>query len=246
MNELNLKGGILIIGSLLWQDYLKNEGDNIRKNWRNRNLILDDKIMVKVPIRYGRISQSGIRTMTFSNSCKRNKLGTGYFVPFRKNLLETFDDLIEEAKELSKAEGMNGRLLSKERGTQNIWCSISLLFNPNSVGKEKKAAILKKWGSEIANQGILDPNTFKIGREKSCIDKDGRLNINWLEPVDKRAMQTLNEYDIVIATATKPINYPSINELAENVKNETERYYFIENYKVGITTFQDLQVMNKL
>lgn len=32
--EIDLKGGVLIIGSLLWQDYLDKPGDDIRKNWR--------------------------------------------------------------------------------------------------------------------------------------------------------------------------------------------------------------------
>jgi hypothetical protein len=250
MNELNLKGGVLIIGSLLWQDHLEQERDDIRKNWRNNNLILDNKIMVKVPIRYGRSSQSKnnpqstITTMIFSNSCKKNNLGTGYFVPFKKNLLATFKDLMEEANALSVAEGMRGKLL---KGNP-IWCSISLLFNPNTVEEEKKVAIEKKWRGELAKEGVLNPDDFKVKREKACIDKDGILNIDWFKPVDVREMKTLNEYDIVIATATvpKPKKYPSIDELVGNVRTETERYYFIKNYIAGITTFQDIKVLNKL
>ena len=255
MEDINLKGGVLIIGSLLWQKHLKSEDeDNIREDWRENNLLLDQKIMVKVPIRYGRCSQSktntqsGIYTMVFSNSCEKNKLGTGYFVPFKK-LLATFDDIIKEAGELSVAEGMPaGRLLSKESGTQNVWCSIGLLFNPNTVEKKEKAAIIEKWSSKIASQGTLTPKDFKVGRERTCIDKDGTLNFDWIKPVDKRQTETLNDYDIILVTATapKPKSYPSIDELVKNVERETERYYFIENYKAGITTFQDLRVLNKL
>lgn len=79
-----LKSGVIIIGSLLWQDYLEREGDNIRLNWRNSNLDMENKIPVKVPIRYGRISEkSGIPTMIYSNRMK-NKPGFGYVVPFHK------------------------------------------------------------------------------------------------------------------------------------------------------------------
>lgn len=60
----NLKGGVLIIGSLLWQDYLNKLGDDIRKTWRVKHLLVDSKIMISVPIRYGRYSDISV-TSTF-------------------------------------------------------------------------------------------------------------------------------------------------------------------------------------
>ena len=245
--KLNLKGGVLIIGSLLWQDHLKNEKkDNVRKLWRDRHLLLDHKIMVKVPIRYGRLSNSDIYTMTFSNSCRTAKQGTGFFVPFKQTLLTTFADLMNEVKETSIAEGMKGKLLSKESGSENIWCCMGLLTNPKTVIMETEKALITQWRENVSEQGTLDISQFKIGREKPCIDKSGRLSLNWLSPVDKKDAEILNGYDIVIATATKPTKYPSIKELSEKVKADTKRYYFIQNYKFGITTFQDIQVLNKV
>jgi hypothetical protein len=245
--KINLKGGVLIIGSLLWQDHLDNEkNDNVRKLWRDRHLLLDHKIMVKVPIRYGRLSNSDIYTMTFSNSCRATKQGTGFFVPFKQTPLKTFADLMNEVKETSIAEGMKGKLLSKERGTENIWCCMGLLTNPKTVIKETEKALVTQWSEKISEQGTLDISQFKIGREKPCIDKNGKLSLNWLSPVDKKDAEILNSYDLVIATATKPTKYPSIKELSEKVKADTTRYYFIQNYKFGITTFQDIQVLNKV
>lgn len=245
--NLNLKGGVLIIGSLLWQDHLDNDKkDNVRKLWRDRHLLINHKIMVKAPIRYGRLSKSDIYTMTFSNSCKATKQGTGFFVPFKKTPLLTFADLMNEAKETSIAEGMKGKLLSKESGTGNVWCSMVLLINPKTVTTDKKRELIKSWNAKITQEGALDISRFKIGRERPCIDKSGQLNLTWFLPVDNRDAEILNSYDIVIATATKPTKYPSIRELSQKVKADTTRYYFIQNYKHGITTFQDIQVLNKL
>jgi hypothetical protein len=247
--NLNLKGGVLIIGSLLWQDHLKNENeDNIRKLWRDRHLLLDHKIMVKVPIRYGRLSDSNIYTMTFSNSCKTARQGTAFFVPFKKTPLSTFEDLMGEVRETSIAEGMKGNFISKERGTQNIWCCMGIMTNPKTVGREKERELITEWSAEIAKQGSLDISLFRNGTEKPCINQNGKLNLNWLSPVDKRDSDILNSYDFVIATATatKPKDYPNIKKLSENVKADTTRYYFIQNYKFGITTFQDINVLNKV
>lgn len=53
-----LKGGVLIIGSLLWQDSSTDvPGDNLRKRWRTEHLDMNHKVAVKVPIRYGRYSR---------------------------------------------------------------------------------------------------------------------------------------------------------------------------------------------
>ena len=46
--------GILVIGSLIWDDKPH------RENWRTSHLNMDNKIFVKVPIRYGRKSGSSI------------------------------------------------------------------------------------------------------------------------------------------------------------------------------------------
>jgi hypothetical protein len=39
-----MKGGALIIGSLFWQDYLNEVGDDIRKNWRSQRLKMGEPI----------------------------------------------------------------------------------------------------------------------------------------------------------------------------------------------------------
>lgn len=244
--NLNIKGGVLIIGSLLWQDQSKKgKEDNVRKLWRDRHLLIDHKIMVKVPIRYGRLSND-IYTMVFSNNCAKNKNGTGYFVPFKKTPLSTFNDLIIEAKAVSVAEGMNGKFLSKEKGTENIWCVLGILINPETINREKEKLLISKWSEIINSQGCFITKDFKQGKEKSCLNKFGKLNINWPTPLDERNAIILNSYDFIIATGIKPTDYPNVNDLKVKVKADKTRSYFIENYNSGITTFQDIEVINKL
>jgi len=245
--NINFKGGVLIIGSLLWQNHLKNENeDNIRKLWRDRNLLMNHRIMVKTPIRYGRLSENdNIYTMVFSNACAKRKKGTGYFIPFKKNPFSNFNDILKEAKEVSIAEGMKGKFVSKEKGTKKVWCVLGILTNPK-ISEEHEQTLLIQWTNTIDSQGSFDPNDFKQGREKSCLNKSGKLNIDWPVSLDKRNNDILNSYDFIIATGTKPTDYPNIETLKENVIDDKSRYYFIENYNSGITTFQDIEVINKL
>src|SRR5579859_4459736 len=52
--------GVLIVGSLLWED------TNERQVWRESHLALDDKVFVRVPIRYGRRSRKRGNTFTMT------------------------------------------------------------------------------------------------------------------------------------------------------------------------------------
>src|SRR4030042_1351843 len=98
---MTLNGGVIIIGSLLW--------DEKRKSWRNERLSENEKISVYLPIRYGRQSESrhNTYTMVFSNACysKQYGLGTGWIIPI-KTKIHTFIDLETEARKMGIAEGL--------------------------------------------------------------------------------------------------------------------------------------------
>lgn len=240
----NLRGGVLIIGSLLWQDHLYPEKkDNIRHVWRDKHLNIGNKIMVKVPIRYGRLSRSNIYTMVFSDECNENKLGTGYIVPLNPNATNTLDDLKTEAEALSTAEGMRSKLLSKTSHDNRTWCILSILFNPQTVKNEVQDLILTAWTKWISDAGDYKSEEFSLDSESPSILQNGLLNIQWPKPVHpKRSI----DLDFILATTTLPTKYPNVHQLAENVRNDNSRYYFINNFINGITTFQDLQVLNHL
>ena len=129
---MRLNGGVIIIGSLLWQhDLCPAKSDNVRRSWRNTALILDEKILVKLPIRYGRYSKGSIYTMVFSTRCeKTQRLGTGHVIPFKNNSIEHLDVLICEARMMSKAEGMEGKFIG---GTNQIWATMGILINKHKV-----------------------------------------------------------------------------------------------------------------
>ncbi|MBA4301952.1 MAG: hypothetical protein C0433_17890, partial [Cyclobacterium sp.] len=128
-----MKVGILIIGSLLWSND-NNPNDNIRKIWRDENLIIKDKIHVKVPIRYERISKNNITTMIFSNSMKK-KEGLGYIVPIKKNITNS-EELEKEIQDLSSAEGLKGNITGN-------WGTICYLKNKAKLSNNDRKIIDK-------------------------------------------------------------------------------------------------------
>jgi hypothetical protein len=239
-NKMNLKGGVLIIGSLLWQDHLDSQNDQIRLSWRTEHLEMENKIPVNVPIRYGRKSQrSGVYTMTFSNSCPVQ--GSAFFVPF-KTMINSFEFLNEKAVALSMAEGMRGNLIG---GRQDVWSVVGMLFNPK-IDKEIQNEILEQWEGVLINEFTFNPDLFKVGNESTCINKNGILNFAWPTTVTELDAARFNEFDFLLATATKPTDYPDNETLFNNVKDDIARCYFRSNNRAGITTFQDSDILTRL
>ncbi|HEX8289660.1 MAG TPA: hypothetical protein VF556_16875 [Pyrinomonadaceae bacterium] len=245
----NLKGGVLIIGSLLWQDYVRRKSNTIRLDWRNNHLELKSAIGVKTPIRYGRISGGGVYTMTFANSCRGKNLGTGFVVPFRNNPITNFTQLRDEARELARAEGMDRTFISSI--DRNPWCVLGILFNKKKKSKANITAVSNWWEKQLIQDedySRFQSADFGLGKEKTCILSNGVLNIPWVVPIKSQDKKELGEYDFVIATATLPTRdkYPSIKKLVSAVERDTDRRYFLRNYERGITTFQDERVNAKL
>jgi len=231
-----LKSGLIIIGSLLWQDYLEKEGDNIRLNWINSNLDFDNRIQIKIPIRYGRISESEIPTMVFFNRMKK-KLGFGYVIPFKK-LINNIEELTCETVALSTAEGMKGNFVRS-------WGVLTYLLNKNKVTTEHKKEIVSFFVKRKNSK--FDMNEYKIRPEKSCVTKSLKLDIDWIEPILKSDTEKLNSFDFLLATATKPKNkLLTFEEIANGIKSDSKRKYFINNLSNGIITNQDFDISKLL
>jgi hypothetical protein len=248
---MQLKGGVIIIGSLLWQDDLEMD-DGVRYNWRNNSLNLDEKILVKLPIRYGRYSNGNIYTMVFSTGCERAKrLGTGYVVPFKNNPIEDLDILIQEARVMARAEGMKCKFVG---GKNPIWASMGILINKKRVDQKTYGRIISRWANEFKTDGGgKDTSEYRVGKEKLSINQKGELKIQWPESVDRNEEPRIKETDFLIAASTKPkyqqqgiTKYPSPIEIANSVNNDSERCYFLRNFHHRITTFQDNSVINLL
>jgi hypothetical protein len=231
-----LKGGVIIIGSLLW------DTDPDREKWREVNLCSESRFQVYLPIRYGRCSRTrkNTYTMVFSNRCYSNRygLGTGWILPIRSEI-NSFENLKAEAQKMGEAEGL-GEVLFKS------WGSIALLVNPN---KEIDNSIIMKWGEHMVG-GLSNHNLFteKLMSEKACIDGNGLLQIRW--PKEASPQNRIEKLDLLIATAVVPTlikgRYPTAYKIAGAMENSEYYDYFQNNVKNNITTFQDERIIERI
>ena len=234
---MNLRGGVIIIGSLLWDN-------NSRKSWRDNHLSLEDKFQVYLPIRYGRLScgrkRKNTYTMVFSNECgDKDMLGKGWVIPI-KSKIDSPEALETEARAMGEAEGFSGPLCTS-------WGSVALLLNPK---KEIPKEIKEKW-VELLSSNKEDlkclVNTH-IDGEKPVIDSNGVLNIDW--PKEVCPNNDIDKYDLLIATVTKPTldkgKYATPKQITDEMNNTGYYKYFYKNRENGITTFQDSDILQNI
>lgn len=156
---MQLKVGILIIGSLYW------DGRGNRDSWRRTRLNMTAESAVNVPIRYGRLSQSGTYTMVFAPACPP---GQAKVVPCARNV-SCLKDLSTEAKWLWAAEVR--AVPESEAGlgdsVAKSWGCVGLLPNPDS---KISKSFLAEWREFVAR----DPEY--AANEARCINENGYFN----------------------------------------------------------------------
>lgn len=229
MVDQKLRCGILIIGSLYWQDDLK-PGDRIRKKWRQKYLSMNKAIDVKVPIRYGRLSGNEEQgdltyTMIIDNSLPKDRYGTAKAVPIIEETI-TFSELFDFVRATSKAEGGNSATFIK--GKKKPWCVCGLLINP-SLDDELKFQLLNEWKKKLM-ENREGYESFKSNTRAFSMDEYGRILFHWPE--------NLKSFDVLIATSTEAKSAKEISskEIAKYTRN---RPYFHPNRECGIVTYQD-------
>jgi hypothetical protein len=222
-----LNAGVLIIGSLYWDD------KPIREAWRQSRLRSDLEFNVRVPIRYGRKSLKRGKTysIVFSPQCE---LGQAKVIACR-NPLSSVDDLVTETEELWAAES------SATGPKQKIaadWGCIVLLTRPTANIPQP---FLDGWAKRTQQEdsyGITRSSAIEV------IVNRGLLNIAWPILVADGSPVPL---DLLFATATQPTlegnppTYPDAKTIAEAWKRDREGNgkYFLSNRQHGICTFQD-------
>ena len=228
-----LKGGVIIIGSLLWDE------NKIREEWRSKYLDSDKICDVEVPIRYGRLSSSrdSVYTMIFSSELiDSNEFGLGKFAPFKKNPV-TFDELILNCEELIKSEHKKEKLNFTSFNWN--WGSLAIMFNPRLLNENTETVnyFIDEWKKKINEK--FKPSDYILVNEKQILDEKAMLNFNWPKSID--------DFDFFITTCNKLTSkqYPSANEISEKF-NENGSNYFCKNILNNITTFQDLKIKNNL
>lgn len=213
--------GILIIGSLLWD----NGADGIRKGWREDRLSADEKVIVRAPICYGRKSAS--RNDTFTMILRSGEAnGQAVLVPCRKTI-NSADDLMEEITALWRAEDSN----AKSDVFHKNWGCVGALFRTETGLAKVKAA----W-SERFQEAVKGP--------VDMIGPDGFLKCNWPKTIGGEDA----ELDIILATATKPAETcPSVNDVADAWCHQSgEEKYFFRNVENGIRTSEDLGIWERI
>ena len=236
---MDLKGGVLLIGSLFWQDYRDEPSDNIRKKWRDGRLNMSGKQDVRVPIRYGRKSckNGEIYTMVIDNSIPQEKFGSTKFVPLKKKGYLHINEILDEAKELSKAEGPRKNLVKGIQNGKDPWCICSILINEKKLGKELANKIRVDW-----KRGVLStPDTHNVLDVLGSRLFEYSLNENYELKLDWPS--GLEDFDFLLCTSTKPDKEVQISGIAHNVFN---RPYFFANLAHGINTFQDQDIIDEL
>jgi hypothetical protein len=227
---MNLKGGVIVIGSLLWDD------SPIRTKWRQLCLQdLSEKVAAPLKIRYGRQSSSreDTFTMIFSNHLSTG-LGQGYIIPFKDDI-KNYRQLEGQAFALASAEGIwketNGPALIAK------WGAVGLCINPNVEERDfKSIKIIKdRWTSMYKQYTTFDCDRFSINGELPTISKEGYLQIEWTKEMDM--------FDVLIATPViaKPNRIATIEEIADHVND-----YFYNNIKFGLTTYQDREIIEMI
>ena len=187
--------GVLIIGSLYW------DCSSIREKWRRQRLDLDHKQYARVPIRYGRCSQSRGKsyTMVFSSGLDESDFGRAIVIPCKSQ------DVVMEAKHLWDAE-RNG---NGDNDVSTGWGCVGLLLNPDSQVPNEQ---LNRWNKLVRDKPCYGQMKSAEG-ECMAVSRNGFLDIPWPKLVDDSPLRL----HALLATATNPTivcgRYPSAREI---------------------------------
>lgn len=189
---MKFKGGVLIVGSLIWDD------SPVRVKWRKLCLNTEKSKFTRVKIRYGR--RSTTRKDTYSiiiSNHPDTEIGQGIIIPF-KNEIRNFRQLEKQAFALSCAER-----IWKEIEDPKIyagWGTVGLLLNPKIKKKDETNVelIMDRWCKLYKNyKDKFDPKNYSITEDEPLvINTNGFLKLAWTDE--------MNEYDFLLATPVKP------------------------------------------
>jgi hypothetical protein len=230
-----MKGAVLLIGSLLWEDKtnsLNKSQGKLRSDWR-KELDLENKIAVKLPIRYGRKSSSRKNTYTMIFSKSVQTYGTAFIIPYIQDT-KYFEDVKFQALRFSEAEGIS----SKEHPNRLIasWGAVGIAFNKARIDLNNE--IRKNWHKEFESFNNLG---YKIGNESPSIQENGELNFELEFPYN---------IEYVFATPMQPnvAQYPTINKIIEAILESDTKYdtYVKENFRNGIRVENDNEIIRRL
>jgi hypothetical protein len=235
--------GILIAGSLYWST------EPYRVKWRSKFLDMDRVIPVRAPIRYGRKSRHGSYTMVFAPG---SPMGRAKVVACRRHATSIVD-ILSQAKALwlaerpAEARPVPGQLHSAS------WGCVAMLLQPNG---NIPSDVLDGWARQVgqefsgpSRERNYDSTAYSV-KGRAAIDKRGLLQIPW--PHCSTTDATLDGFDVLLATATKPTpdpatdDFPTVVDIATAWNARGDASYFHSNRKNGFHTFQDEEIAGLL
>jgi hypothetical protein len=212
--------GILVIGSLLWED-------GPRDAWRQDRLQLHKSQTVSAPIRYGRRSTKRANTFTMVLDPTAPP-GQAVLVPCVRRI-ETVSDLIEEAEALWRAE----RSKTASGGICARWGCVGALFRGDDV---RDANVAKDWNQYF--RSACAP--------VAPVDHDGTLRIPWPALDTDGAPAAVG---VILATATQAeVRRPTPSQIADAwiEQDQGEERYFFRNVQSGIRTAEDQAIAQRI
>jgi hypothetical protein len=213
-----MRAGILIIGSLLWDE------ESGRPEWRQSRLDMDCAVHVKVPIRYGRRSTKRGKTFTMTFAGDGDPSGQGVLVPCRANLSD-IAALAAEAEALWKAEHCS----AKAGSIAAAWGCVGALFPGN-------LATSADWSRSWVERKVspIPP-----------VGSNGLLSIRWPSMVDGTAA---GMDVVLAAATKGDVPSPDPKSIAEGWTGQDDgnEQYFFQNVKHGIRTPDDLAIWRRI
>jgi hypothetical protein len=175
-------------------------------------------VAVKVPIRYGRLSRSKTYTMVYAPG---TPAGRAKVVPCT-NRVASLQDVVAQAAALWAAEQSEEREPPPGQLHSANWGCVGLLPNPH---RNLPSALLEQWAERVSGERPsgrgatnYDPAKYRV-KGQAAIDKRGLLQIPWPDRAENG--ETLDGFDLLLATATKPVpdsrtgEFASVDVIAE-------------------------------
>ena len=246
MEQKKIKGGVIIIGSLRWENE-KNAIQNKdskelakkREEWRNSYLNFKKEKAIPLPIGYGRSSSSRncTYTMVFSNEYLDLRMGQGLLIPYKDDI--DFSDVEIFKKHCCELAIIEGICKKDETTFRKKWGCIGIFINKKS---DKKQVVSNFWGQFriLDNNYKKTPNDLSF-ENNSLIDND----YSFIESV---VIDT--DLDFLLFTYIQPQHrnaefkrIPTANEIAEEIIRSGYKIYFEENTKHQIKTTHDEEII---
>ncbi len=261
MSVKMVQGGVLLIGSLEWENEKSEDGKSgtgkYRDDWRNQWL---DKGRMKVsglPIRYARISgktseqvqaggcktdvgwetgtqRRGQYTMCLTKDAA--PVGQAIFRPFGE-CVSGCHHLIKAAKALAGAERIPERGGPSGDSGKPVWGIVAIWVNPDSTHRDTLADWWSRYFGPLKHEGLgkLFPGV---------VDDKGVIALPW--PKDS----PLKEVDFCLCTPTVPSdgewNAEKVAAASKAAFKNGKGRYFRYTYECGIRTADDDAIINAL